>query len=641
MCGIAGLAGSALSDDQLREVVSLMTRAVAHRGPDAEGLLQPEGERVAMGHRRLAVIDLSPKGAQPMVSASGRWTIVFNGEIYNFGDIRSELQRNGVRLRGTSDTEVLLEAIDAFGVDDALRRTNGMFALAAWDGRERRLVLARDRLGEKPLYFTHQGAVVAFASELRALRAIPGVELSIDPSSVAALLRWSFIPHPYTIYREVRQLAPGCLLEVGLSGSHPTVTERVWWSLADTIDNSLSRRGTTTTIDEAAEELEPLLYDAVRLRMSSDVPLGAFLSGGIDSSLVAALAARATPSGVLDTFTVSMPDIGFDESAHAAAVARHLGSRHHEVHLSLSEALSEIPRLASTWDEPFADPSMLPTSLLCRAARSELTVCLGGDGGDELFAGYNRHAVGAALHRRTSRLPKLLRSAAGRAAMLPPPRAIDVVGRVVPAGRRPPNLGDKVHKAGALLLGGDDAWAALAGIWGQDDLGAPAHSPGVPQIRSALGPVERMMLIDTAAVLPDQMLVKVDRASMSSALEVRVPLLDHRLLEWSWRQPIDVLTSGGIGKRALRRVAGTVLPDHIVRRPKMGFDPPMAGWLRRELKPWADELIVGARCVDEGWLPADALRRAWDEHQSGRRNHDYRLWGVLMLEEWLAAHHPR
>jgi len=639
MCGIAGVAGGAFTDDGLADIVHAMARAVAHRGPDAEGFHVSTADRLALGHRRLAVIDLSPAGAQPMTSASGRWTIVFNGEIYNFPTMRAELQEGGVRLRSSSDTEVLLEAIERFGVNEALRRTNGMFAFAAWDRRERRLVVARDRLGEKPLYWTASSSSVAFASELRALRVVPGLDLEIDSASVAALLRWSFVPHPHTIYRGVRQLAPGHLLEIEMTGSAPTVIEREWWSLANTLDAAVARRS-PTTLDAAAEELEPLLHDAVRIRMASDVPLGAFLSGGIDSSLVAALAARSNAGGPIDTFTVSMPAAGLDESAHAAAVAKHLGSRHHVVHLSLSDALAEIPTLATTWDEPFADPSMLPTVLLCRAARSRLTVCLGGDGGDELFAGYNRHAVGAALHQRTARIPAVLRSVVGRAAMLPSPSAIDAMGRLIPARRRPPNLGDKVHKAGALLRGTDDAWAALAGVWEQRHLGVAAHGPSVPSTRAHLGPVERMMVADTAAVLPDQMLVKVVLASMASALEVRVPLLDHRLLEWSWRQPVDVLTFGGVGKRVLRRVAETVLPADIVRRPKMGFDPPLAGWLRSELKPWAADMLAEPRSVREGWLDREALKLVWAEHQSGRRNHEYRLWGVLMLEQWLAAHHP-
>lgn len=618
-----------------------MTAAIAHRGPDAFGHFADPERHIALGHRRLSILDLSPTGAQPMTSRSGRWTLVLNGEIYNFRSIRRELDGLGVSFRGTGDTEVLVEAIDRLGVDEALARTNGMFAFAAWDHHDQRLLLARDRLGEKPLYWAHRGHTFAFASELRALRALPGIDLYPDSAAAAALLRWSFVPHPHTIYRDVRQLAPGDLLEVRLGGDGIHVQQRTWWSLADTIDHAVAHRSQGAGLDAAADELQPLLADAVALRLESDVPLGAFLSGGIDSSLVAALASQAMGDRTLRTFTVTMPGAGFDESGPARDVARHLGTDHHEVHLSLANALELVPRLAQIWDEPFADPSMLPTALLCSAARQELTVCLGGDGGDELFAGYNRHAVGAGLHQRAGRLPGPLRRSLGALAALPSPAVIDAASRLVPAARRPPNLGDKVHKAASLLRGGEDAWPAFAGIWPLSALGQRPIAPATPEVRAQLDAVERMMLVDTSAVLPDQMLVKVDRASMAVALEVRVPLLDHRLLEWSWRQPTHIRTSGGVGKLVLRRIAERTLPSDIVRRPKMGFDPPLGGWLRSELRPWAEDLLRSPRCVEEGWLDGAALRSTWAQHLDGKRNNEYRIWGVLMLEQWLETHHPR
>ena len=644
MCGIAGLVDSeSMNLAEATAVAEAMAESLRHRGPDDSGLSVDPTTRVALAQRRLAIIDLSPAGHQPMTTASGRWTIVCNGEIYNHRELRRDLEPTGVRFRGHSDTEALAEAIDRWGFDAALQRTNGMFAVAAWDAQRNRLFLARDRLGEKPLYWLQEGRRIAFASELRALRMLPGVTLQIDPAAMASLLHLSYIPSPRTAYVGVQQLRPGCLLDVDLTERTPTVTEATWWSLGDAIDNAIGERQ-PTTLDDAAAELEQLLADAVSLRLESDVPLGAFLSGGIDSSLIASFAQAATPAHDLRTFTVSMPDLGFDESAHAAAVAEHLGTRHETVDLSLSAALELIPRLSTIWDEPFADPSMLPTALLCSAAHDHLTVCLGGDGGDELFAGYNRHALGASLHRRVGRVPMLIRRAAASALLAPSPGTIDSIAsrlsRVLPESRRVPNLGDKVQKAGALLRSDEASWELLAQIWPSEDLGvAPIH-PCVPAISGELDEIERMMLVDTSSVLPDQMLVKVDRASMRAPIEVRVPFLDHRLLEWSWRQPMDVKTSGGVGKLVLRRLGERVLPPEIVQRPKMGFDPPLGGWFRHQLRPWAEDLFANPRSVSEGWLDRSSLQTVWAEHLSGKRNWDYRLWGVLMLESWLAEHHP-
>ena len=645
MCGLVGLAGPYGTREHLAHLVTTMAATLVHRGPDGEGQYVDQTSPLALGFRRLAIIDLSPAGDQPMHSRSGRWVIVFNGEIYNHRALRAELQAAGATFRGHSDTETLVEAIEAWGFEATLQRTNGMFAIAAWNVEQRQLLLARDRLGEKPLYWQQAGDRFAFASELRALRTLPDANLTIDPAAATALLRWSYIPHPHTIYTGVRQLPPGGMLQVDLRTGRPVVEERTWWSLADTIDRSLTQRR-PITLDDAAAQLEPLLADAVAMRQESDVPLGAFLSGGVDSSLVAAFAQRVN-AGNLHTFTVRMPDLGFDESVPAFEVARHLGTDHETIDLSLAEALAHITTLPTVWDEPYADPSMLPTALLCQAARRHLTVCLGGDGGDELFAGYNRHALGARFTRRTSHLPRSMRHALGRLLMMPSPSGIDSFARgishLLPASRRLPNLGDKVQKAGMMLAGNGSTWETLAQVWPPEHLAMPALQPDVPTLgpalNPALDPVEQMMLADTSSVLPDQMLVKVDRASMAASLEVRVPFLDHRILEWSWQQPVSVKTAGGVGKLVLRRVAERMLPDEIVNRPKMGFDPPLGRWLRDELKPWAGDLLAAPRSVSEGWLHGPALQQVWQEHLSGRRNWEYRLWGVLMLESWLAEHH--
>lgn len=640
MCGIAGLIGPTLDPATLERLALAMADTLAHRGPDDSGVVVAEPGGFAFGHRRLSIVDLSAEGAQPMTSRSGRWVIAFNGEVYNHRALRAELMSRGVRFRGHSDTETLVEAIDAWGIETTLRRSNSMFAFAALDRTEHRLVLARDRLGEKPLYWLDDGDRFAFASELRGLRVLPGVNLRVDPAAATALLHWSFVPHPFSIYEGVHQLAPGHLLEARLVGGRVQVDEREWWSLADVARRGITDRG-HASVGQAAEEARELLSDAVALRMESDVPLGSFLSGGMDSSLVAAFAQQALGATRLRTFTVSMPDLGLDEAPHARAVAAHLDTDHQTVKLSRREALDQIPRLASIWDEPFADPSMLPTALLCRTAREHLTVCLAGDGGDEVFAGYNRHIFGASLQRRFGRLPSPLRHGLGRLSRWPSPSTVDAAARLLPARARVPQLGDKVQKAGSMLLDDDSAWEVLAGVWPKAALGVAPHAPAVPRVRGLDDPVERMLLADTAAVLPDQMLVKVDRASMAASLEVRSPYVDHRLVEWAWRQPLSVKASGGRGKLVLRELGKGLLPPEINQRPKFGFDPPLAGWLRDKLRPWASDLMAHPRCVEEGWINGDAVAQAWNEHLAGRRNWEYRLWGVLMLESWLTEHHPR
>jgi asparagine synthase (glutamine-hydrolysing) len=536
-----------------------------------------------------------------------------------------------------------VEGFDAWGVAETLRRSTGMFAIAAWDERERTLTLARDRFGEKPLYWHRAGDTLVFGSELRALRAWAPAPFEIDDRALASVLRWSFVPQPHTVYRGVHQLGPGRVLTARLdAGGRLHVEESVWWSLADTLDEAIAARPATHDLAEATDELEELFAAAVACRMESDVPLGAFLSGGIDSSLVAAMAQRALGDRRLRTFTVKIPQEGLDESAHAERTARHLGTDHTTVELSLREALDLIPRLPVIWDEPFADPSMLPTALLCQAARHHQTVCLAGDGGDELFAGYNRHAAGALIWDRTRWVPGPARRALGRTMLAVPAggydRALRSGHRVLPQRLHIPAVGDKVQKAGRMLAGRHDLWASLAGVWPEGALSAQPHEPWVPELRSPLDPLDEVLLRDTASVLTDQMLVKVDRASMASSLEVRVPFVDERLLAWSWRQPIHVKTRRGTGKVVLRELARRILPPEVAGRPKLGFDPPMARWLRSELHDWAGDLLgtgPSSRLPVSDW---GAVQRIWDEHRSGDRNHEYRLWGVLSTLSWLAEY---
>ena len=636
MCGVAGMLAGGSADLLTMDMTGA---SIAHRGPESHDHWSDSDAGISLIHRRLAIIDTSPLGAQPMHSRSGRWVISYNGEIYNHRNLRADLKAQAIRFRGHSDTETLIEAIDAWGLEETLTRTNGMFAFAAWDREEHRLILARDRLGEKPLYWTNDGHRLLFASELKAFRGLRKFRPEVDPAAVNALLRWGFIPHPMTIYRGVYQLSPAHFLEARVHSGRVETSEREWWSLGDAIDDGVRHRR-PTTVEAAAEQLRPLLADAVGLRLESDVPLGSFLSGGIDSSIVAAFAQQALGSTPLRTFTVKMPELGFDESEHAHAVAKHLGTQHTTVELPTNEVLARVPSLATVWDEPFADPSMLPSLMLCAAARRDLTVCLAGDGGDEVFAGYNRHALGSTLWRNVGWMPHGVRSGLGRALLSPSPASIDRWGdrisRVLPERLRLPNVGDKVQKAAAVMRADDiSLWASLAEIWPADALpGKSGEVPFGPRVRH-LDPIEEMMLTDTAVVLPDQMLVKVDRASMAASLEVRSPLLDHRLLEWSWRQPLDIKTKRGVGKLVLREVLGGLVPPAIINRPKMGFDPPLATWLRGPLRDWAGDLVGSSLAVQNGWMDATSLNTTWAQHQRGSRNYDYRLWAVLMLESWL------
>jgi len=637
VCGIAGVFDSraGTSAPELTALVEDMSSSMFHRGPDAGGSWVDAPEGLALGSRRLAILDLTDAGSQPMRSASGRWIVVFNGLIYNHRELRARLVAEGSSFRGTSDTEVLVEAIDRWGVPLALERCNGMFAFGAWDREGRRLVLARDRLGEKPLYYGWAGDRFAFASELGALRRLPGFDTRIDPVALAGYLRLTHVPAPHTIHLGARTLGAGELLELRTdqlrSQRWPTPTR--WFSVDDVIGEALAAPFEGDEQD-AGEALGTLLADAVATRLDSDVPLGCFLSGGYDSSIVTALAVAAD-RGPVRTFTVRMPELGFDESADAAKVAAHLGTDHQTIDLSVNDALATIPRLPQIYGEPFGDPSALPTALVCAAARTHVTVALGGDGGDEMFVGYNRYVLGDALWQRVRRMPRPLRRALGELAALPPPGLVDRIASRGPRRFRVRNPGDKLQKGARLLQAADESGfaAALVEEWRPEEIladrvAAPGDPPG--------GPAELLPALvrrDLLTTLPDQMLVKVDRASMAASLEVRSPLLDHRLLTLAWSVPFTWHVREGAGKQLLRRVVNDHVPPALLDRPKMGFDPPIGTWLRGPLRPWASDLL-DARSVAAAGLRPDAVARRWDEHRSGRVNHDYALWTVLQYLAW-------
>jgi len=635
MCGIAGLWQLAGSRD-LAAQSRAMTKAIAARGPDGEGHWTDAAAGITLGHRRLAIIDLSPTGFQPMTSADGRIVITYNGELYNRAEMAAELDRP---WRGTSDTEVLVETIARYGIDGALARANGLFAFAAFDRTTRTLHLARDRLGIKPLYWTRQNGLFGFASELKALRAAGGLALTLDPGAVASYLRYLCVPAPRTIFREVEKLAPGHRLEVNAAN----VAVRRYWDVAD-----VARRGQQVRDRRAepdiVEELHALLADAVKRQMVSDVPLGAFLSGGIDSSTVVALMQRAA-SRPVKTFSIGFREQAFNEADHAKAVARHLGTDHTELVLSAADAQAIIPELPAIYDEPFADSSQIPTCLVSRLARRHVTVALSGDGGDEIFGGYVRYQGIARLAGAARRLPRPLRRLAARSIELISADAWDMLARPLPQRFKPRHAGDKIRK-GAALLGEDNALDMYRRVVSHTPRpgcflpGVSEPADVIERLRgetAGLDTVSQLRLLDMMTYLPDDVLTKVDRASMAVGLEARVPLLDHRVVEFAWRLPSDLLIANREGKRPLRAVLARYVPKSLVDRPKMGFGIPVGEWIKGPLRPWAEDLLSPAALAD-GLFDHAAVRRWFAEFLAGRRDAQHGLWAVLQFQAWRRAY---
>ncbi|KAF0118131.1 MAG: asparagine synthase [Rhodospirillaceae bacterium] len=634
MCGIAGFLDPALAEGQ-EALVARATRMAAtlhHRGPDDGKIWTDAAAGLAFGHRRLAIVDLSPAGRQPMVSACGRYVIVYNGEVYNAQDIRGDLP--GIPWRGHSDTEVIVEACARWGAAATARRLMGMFAFALWDRAERTLVLGRDRLGIKPLYWGKWDHMFLFASELKALRAYPGFQAEIDRDALAAFLRHGYVPTPLSIYRGVRKLEPGTLLTLRANGA-PGIMR--FWDLRKVV-----RTGQTNRLDlsdrEATEKLEALLHDAITRRMVADVPLGAFLSGGIDSSTVVALMQRSGLRPV-KTFSIGFRETGYDEAQYARAVAHHLGTEHTELYLTPEEACTVIPSLPAMFDEPFADSSQLPTFLVSRLARSQVTVALSGDGGDELFAGYNRYVLAQRIRGAFCCTPG--RKTLARILKAISPTTWNRLFALLPNRCHPPQPGDKLHKLARVLEGTqDDLYRNIVSHWPYPE----AMVPGAREPRGVLwdeeiarlipDAVEQMQFLDILTYLPDDILTKVDRASMAVSLEARVPLLDHRLVEFSWQLPMHLKVRGGESKWLLRQVLYRYVPRELLDRPKMGFGIPLDTWLRGPLREWAEDLLSEQRLRAGGFVDPLPVRALWQEHLSGRRGGQHLLWDVLMFEAW-------
>ncbi|MGZ3321091.1 MAG: asparagine synthase (glutamine-hydrolyzing) [Xanthobacteraceae bacterium] len=642
MCGIAGMVDwrAATPADALRSIAEAMIETVRHRGPDAgEVWVEAEGG-VALGQRRLAIIDLSPGGAQPMHSADRRFVITFNGEIYNYRDIRGELQAAGHPMRSDSDTEVLLEACALWGVEAAIERAIGMFAFALWDRKTRSLILARDRLGIKPLYYAATPERVLFASQLKAFRPTPHWKPTIDADAVVGYLRHAYIAQPRTIYREAEKLAPGHILTLR-EGSMPS--PKCFWDLRGIAIAGQRRNDPAPDAQEATDRLDGLLRDSVKLRMIADVPLGAFLSGGIDSSTVVALM-QAQSTRPVKTFSIGFHEGGYDEAHCAKQVAAHLGTDHTEFYVEPRHALEVIPYLADWFDEPFADPSQIPTYLVSELTRKHVTVALSGDGGEELFAGYNRYVWAERLARAVNLVPRPLRGASATALRALAPQTWNRLFAFVPASWRPALPGDKLHKITTLLDNPqpDAIYRRLVSQWERpDEIAAAGREPRGPLWDPTIAQdfpdlVPRMQFLDMITYLPDDILTKVDRATMAVGLEGRVPLLDHRVVAYSWSLPLGFKLRGGRSKWLLRQVLDRYVPRPLIDRPKMGFGVPIDAWLRGPLREWAESLLTPARLASDGFVRVEPVRRAWQEHLDGSRNWQYPLWTVLMLQAWRA-----
>lgn len=653
MCGIVGIANASIKADHffLATRASKMATALTHRGPDASGVWSADGGSIALGHRRLAILDLSPTGAQPMHSACERYVTVFNGEIYNYKEVRREVELSlpQHRWRGTSDTEVLLAAVASWGVEKALTKLDGMFAIAIWDNVEMTLTLARDRVGEKPLYYGYVGNFFAFASELKALRTIEEWAGEVDRVALAAYFRYNYVPAPHSIYEGISKLLPGHSLRISMTDiaeSSLPDTKR-YWSLDDVIAIGKAAPFVISERD-AVDQLETLLIDVIGKQMASDVPLGAFLSGGVDSSTVVSLM-QAQSERPIQTFTIGFNEAEFNEAEYAKAVATHLGTDHHELYVTSAQALAVVPLLPTLYDEPFADSSQIPTYLLAQLARSKVTVSLSGDGGDEFFCGYNRYAWMYRLWGVMSPFPTPVRQFVGRVASTIPAALVEKgygwVRPLLPANLQFTNPADKWAKA-ASMLGVKDRSALYTRVvssWqSPESLVLGGKEPlsifalGTEQAEHlSLG--EQMMRLDAMTYLPDDILVKVDRASMGVSLETRVPLLDRRVMEFAWRMPMAMKLRGGVSKWILREVLYRYVPRKLIERPKMGFGVPIDQWLRGALRDWAEALLDEKLLSQQGYLNVSMVRKVWLEHLSGQRNWQSQLWALLMFQAWLAG----
>ncbi|WP_026001390.1 asparagine synthase (glutamine-hydrolyzing) [Pseudomonas donghuensis] len=641
MCGFAGFLSRKELDAGADERLARMGKAILHRGPDSGGVWVDAGCGVGLSHRRLSILDTSSHGAQPMLSVSGRYVIAFNGEIYNHLDLRASLEAQGKvsGWSGGSDTETLLACFDAYGIERTLVLTHGMFAMAIWDQTTQELTLVRDRLGEKPLYYGWMGDDFLFGSELKALKISPTFKATIDPQALSALLRYGYVPAPHSIYLGISKLMPGQYLKV--SRVRPDPQLGTYWSIDEVVREGLHNPFEGSEAD-AVDELERQLKLSIKRQMISDVPLGAFLSGGVDSSAIVALM-QAQSSQKIKTFSIGFNDARFNEAQYAKEVSEHIGTDHEELYISSQEALDVIPMIPNIWDEPFADPSQIPTYLVSRLAKSKVTVSLSGDGGDELFCGYNRYLVTGKLWKYLKPVPAGLRGSVGKILTSVDPASWDAVGRWLPGAKGFGSLGDKLHKV-AQIIGAKDSDAIYQGIVSSyhdiDSLlrnsTSTQRTSAVATISDELCDVQKMMANDLKSYLPGDILTKLDRAAMAVSLEGRAPFLDHNIVELAWRLPLSVKFREGESKWVLKQVLYRHVDRALLERPKMGFGVPLREWLQGPLREWAEALLDERRLEEQGHFNVSMVRGLWSEHLSGKKNRSTVLWNILMFQAWLA-----
>lgn len=643
MCGITGI----LSRQKIcHQSLNLMISKLNHRGPDDNGIWVNNDCGIGLGHARLSIIDTTSAGHQPMCSASGRYVIAFNGEIYNHLNLRLELENasKNIKWRGTSDTETLLCGFDIWGIPKTIEKINGMFAFSVWDNINKELSLVRDRFGEKPLYYGWQGKYFLFSSELKAIKQHPAFEGEINRNALTLLMRNGVIPAPYSIYQGIKKLLPGHILTISLNDS---LTESCsYWNANSVITSNLSHpfKG---TVESAVSELDKLLRNVVTSQMQSDVPLGAFLSGGIDSSVITAMM-QDISKGPINTFTLGFQDTDYNEAEHAKAIAKYLGTNHTELYVTSEQTLEVIPKLASMYCEPFADASQIPTYLVSKLAREKVTVALTGDGGDEMFAGYNRHKYIPKIWNIISKYPVGIRKLVAKIILLTPVNSynhyLNPLQKILPNNIAQKNIGEKLHKiAGSITAKSQfDLYKMLVSQWGElESLVINGKEPSTV-LTNLVGYenydsfADQMMAIDTTTYLPDDILVKVDRAAMAASLETRAPMLDPRIFEYAWSLPFEYKINSGVSKWILRQVLYKYVPKELIERPKMGFSIPIGSWLRGPLREWAEALLAEERLSKEGYFHPQLVRNKWSEHLSGKRNWQYHLWNVLMFQSWLS-----